>query len=177
MRCFVGQVTCLILSVLLFAGCGSTTDDAQPAATKVVPQRAEKTPDDPPPNKTPNPTDEPAVDGDAQFRRLVVGTWEDDYKGKRTMTIREDGTATMVVELSGVQASLFASKLTFEMEWAGADGHLMKRTIRGEPAGRVNFILKTMGDRVNEPILELTEDRLLLLDADGETKYDWRRVR
>jgi hypothetical protein len=39
----------------------------------------------------------------------------------------------------------------------------------------VNMILKMMGDRVDEPILELTRDRLLLLDKDGETRYDWRR--
>jgi hypothetical protein len=38
------------------------------------------------------------------------------------------------------------------------------------------MILKTMGDTVDEEILELTEDRLLLLDQDGKTKYDWRRV-
>ena len=38
------------------------------------------------------------------------------------------------------------------------------------------MILKTMGDRVDEPILELTEKRLLLLDVDGRTRYDWRRV-
>jgi len=30
---------------------------------------------------------------------------------------------------------------------------------------------------VDEAILELTQDRLLLLDKDGKTKYDWRRVR
>jgi hypothetical protein len=33
-----------------------------------------------------------------------------------------------------------------------------------------------MGDRVDEPILELSGQRLLLLDADGKTRYDWRRV-
>jgi len=32
-----------------------------------------------------------------------------------------------------------------------------------------------LGDQVDEPILELTEHRLLLLDRDGKTKYDWRR--
>jgi hypothetical protein len=32
-----------------------------------------------------------------------------------------------------------------------------------------------MGDRVDQPILELTADQLLLLDQDGKTKYDWRR--
>ena len=36
-------------------------------------------------------------------------------------------------------------------------------------------ILKAKGDRVDELILELSKDRLLLLDADGKTKYNWRR--
>jgi hypothetical protein len=39
------------------------------------------------------------------------------------------------------------------------------------------MILKTMGDRVDEPILELTEERLLLLDSDGKKMYDWQRVK
>lgn len=116
-----------------------------------------------------------APDGDARLRELVVGTWADEYKGKRTMTIHQDGSATMVVELSGLHA-VMGSRLRFDMEWSIEDGRLKKRTIGGEPSGRVNLILKAMGDRVDEPILELTEERLLLLDADGETTYDWRRV-
>jgi hypothetical protein len=113
--------------------------------------------------------------GDERLRKLAHGTWEDDYQGRRTMTLRDDGTGTMVVELSGLEATLFASKLTFEMEWSVQDGRMQKRTTGGEPAGRVKLILNMMGDRVDEPILELTEDRLLLLDKDGKTKYNWRR--
>jgi hypothetical protein len=92
------------------------------------------------------------------------------------MTLHEDGSGIMIVELSGLQASLFARRLEFNMEWSVEDGRLKKRTIDGQPAGRVNMILKMMGDRVDEPILELTEERLLLLDKDGETRYDWRRT-
>ena len=92
------------------------------------------------------------------------------------MTLREDGTGTMVVEPSGLGAA-FASKLTFEMVWSVYDGRMKKRTLTGEPAGRVKLILKMKGDRVDEPILELTEDRLVLLDKDGKTKYNWRRKR
>ena len=114
---------------------------------------------------------------DQQSRRLVVGTWQDEYQGKRTMTLQEDGTAKMVVELDGLKAKLFAPRLEFEMVWAVEKGRLKKRTLQGEPAVTVQLILKTMGDRVDEPILELTQDRLLLLDKDGKTKYDWRRVR
>ncbi len=114
---------------------------------------------------------------DKQLRRLVVGTWQDDYQGKRTMTLKQDGTGTMIVDLKGVKAALFASRLTFNMKWSVEKGRLKKRTIGGTPSGRVQMILKMMGDRVDEPILELTKKRLLLLDKDGETKYDWRRVR
>ncbi len=112
---------------------------------------------------------------DERYRQLVVGTWEDDYQGHRTMTLNEDGTATLVVELSGMKAKLFAARLEFNMRWSLQDGRLKKRTIDGKPEGRVKMILKMMGDRVDEPILELTEERLLLLDKDGKTRYDWRR--
>ena len=91
------------------------------------------------------------------------------------MVLREDGTGTMHVELSGLSA-LFASKMRFDMVWSVENGRLKKRTIGGEPSTRVNIILKTMGDRVDEPILNLDDKQMLLLDADGKTKYDWRRV-
>jgi hypothetical protein len=114
---------------------------------------------------------------DAEYRRLLVGVWEDDYQGKRTMTVYEDGTGTMLVELSGLKARLFASRLRFDMVWAIEEGRLKKKTVGGEPSGKVRMILRTMGNQVDEPILELTETRLLLLDANGKTQYDWRRVR
>lgn len=123
----------------------------------------------------PSPDSAPAPDGDVRLRMLIVGTWADEYKGKRTMTVHQDGSATMVVELKGLNA-VMGSRLRFDMEWSIEDGRLKKRTIGGEPSGRVNLILKAMGDHVDEPILELTEQRLLLLDGDGRTTYDWQRV-
>ena len=124
------------------------------------------------PESTPAPK---PVTRDERYRELVVGSWEDEYQGKRTMTLRADGTGTMIVELSGMKAALFAARLQFDMVWSLDSGRLKKRTIGGQPETRVNMILKMMGDRVDEPILELTPDRLLLLDKDGETRYDWRR--
>jgi hypothetical protein len=118
----------------------------------------------------------PPANPDEQRRRMVLGVWEDDYQGHRTMTLLEDGTGTMVVELSGWRAAMSAARLRFDMEWSVESGRLKKRTVGGEPAAQVQMILKTMGDRVDEPIVELTPDRLVLLDADGKTKYHWRRV-
>ena len=118
----------------------------------------------------------PDADADAKFRKLVVGVWCDHYKGKRTMTVREDGTATMVVELAGVTATIYAKRLVFDMVWSIDNGHFKKRTTGGKPSGRVKAILKMMGDRVDEPILELDDKHLLLLDGDGNTKYNWQKV-
>ena len=119
-----------------------------------------------------------AASSDDGFRGLVAGTWQDEYQGnKRTLTLRKDGTGTMVVELNGLQATLVAPRLTFNMEWSIADGRLKKQSLDGEPAAQVSMILATMGDTANETILELTEERMLLLDQDGKTKYDWRKVR
>ncbi|MBT3201351.1 MAG: hypothetical protein HN350_15730 [Phycisphaerales bacterium] len=121
------------------------------------------------------PETQPADAEDARQREMVLGAWTDDYKGKRTMILKADGTGTMHVELSGFNAIL-GSKMRFDMVWSVKDGRLKKRTIGGEPSGRVNLILKAMGDRVDEPIIELNDQRLWLQDADGETIYYWRRV-
>jgi hypothetical protein len=130
-----------------------------------------------PPRDAGTPVTDAPENADQRLRRLLIGTWQDEYQGKRTMTVREDGTATMVVELSGWKATLLASRLQFEMTWTIEQRRLKKHTTGGEPAAPVALILETFGDSVDEPILELTQDRLLLLDRDGTTKYDWRRAR
>jgi hypothetical protein len=73
--------------------------------------------------------------------------------------------------------ALVAPRLQFNMEWSVASGRLKKHSLAGEPATQVKMILKAIGNTVDERILELTKDRLLLLDSDGKRKYDWRRMR
>ena len=41
------------------------------------------------------------------------------------MTLRQDGSGTMVVELTGLQAALSAPKLTFNLKWSVAAGHFI----------------------------------------------------
>jgi hypothetical protein len=92
------------------------------------------------------------------------------------MTLREDGTGTMVVDLEGAAAVMFAPQLRFDMQWSIDGGRIKMQTRGGEPAGKVQLILKMTGDHVDQPILELSETHLLLLDEDGKTRYDWQRV-
>ena len=114
---------------------------------------------------------------DDKTRQALLGVWQDEYQGKRTMTLHKDGTGTMLVELKGMTAVLYAAQLRFDMTWSLDGRKLTKKTIGGEPASKVNLILNTMGDTAVDTIVELTEDRLLLLDKDGKTQYDWKRVK
>jgi len=123
------------------------------------------------------PATKPADTEQEKNRRQLLGTWQDHYKGKRTMTLNEDGTGTMLCELSGVQATLFASKLRFDMHWSLEGKILKKTTVGGEPSDKVNLILNMMGNTAEDSIQELTDDRLLLLDKDGKTQYDWKRFK
>lgn len=109
-------------------------------------------------------------------RLELVGQWEDDYRGKRYLTLKEDGTATMIVEPAGIGKTLFAPKLIFDAEWRIEEGRLHLWTKGGEPKGKVRMVLKMFGDRAEQDILELTADRLRLRDTDGKTEYEWRRI-
>jgi hypothetical protein len=164
------KIIFLILLVLAVAGITyrSLTTTIPPAPHNDRPAETLPLPDaeeGPPPETT-----------EERHRRLLPGVWQDEYQGKRTMALNEDGTGTMDVELTGVQASLFAARLHFDMNWSLDGDKLIKTTVGGEPAKKVNLILKMMGDTAEDKILEISDERLLLLDKDGKTEYDWKRI-
>ena len=127
----------------------------------------------------PSSSGQPAVleaDQDQRLHRRAVGAWRDSYQGKRTLTLRADGTATMVVELTGLKARLFTPRLELDIAWAIGDGKMHRRTVGGRPADKIEFVNKRAGVAVAERILELDADRTILLDQDGSRKYIWQRV-
>src|SRR5438270_11606119 len=73
---------------------------------------------------SPTPAASPTATDAAIDRRRLLGTWQDHYQGTRTMTLKDDGTATMVCEFKGFQANLVGPKLRFDMRWS-LDGRLM----------------------------------------------------
>jgi hypothetical protein len=91
------------------------------------------------------------------------------------LTVRDDGTGLMVVEPDGIGKRLFAAELKFDIEWILADGRVTMKMLRGEPRSKVQLILKLYGQEAEYTILEMTDDRMLLQDPDGKTRYDWRR--
>jgi hypothetical protein len=119
---------------------------------------------------------EPLAGLDDQRRRQVVGDWEDDYQGHRRLSVRADGTATMRVEPLGIGRRLFADHLQFEIEWTVTDDRIIMITTGGEPKSKTKLIMNLYGTRAEYKLLNLDDRQLLLLDADGKTKYEWRRT-
>ena len=115
-------------------------------------------------------------DRDQQLRGQIVGTWRDHHQGERTMTVRDDGTATMVVVFRGMKARLFTPRLELEMAWSVRDDHMIRRTTGGTPPDKVEFVNRYAGRQVSEKVLKLTGRQLVLLDQDGSTRYNWRRL-
>jgi len=105
----------------------------------------------------------------------VLGVWRDFYRGERTLTLKADGTGTMVVKLAGMAKKLFAETLQFDLTWGFEEGLLVMSTVDGRPASKFEVIRKLYGDRAEYEVLELTSDQMRLKDAGGKTEYDWRR--
>lgn len=106
----------------------------------------------------------------------LVGSWEDDYYGRRVMTLRPDGSGTMLVELKGPAKLIVGSKLTFHVEWSVVDGRLDIHTLGGEPANKIAMITRTYGDRAVQDILDLTANELCVRDTDDGDEFQWRRL-
>lgn len=149
----------------------------RPQGTIVPASASDAASDDGLPSENSSNSDEPsgAQDANTRCRTKVVGEWEDDYQGKRHLTVNENGSGTMVVELDGIGKKLFAATLSFDLEWSVDDGRIVMKTLGGEPKSKVQMVLKLYGSEAEYKILELTNERMLLLDGDGKTKYDWRR--
>ncbi len=111
------------------------------------------------------------------LEKSMLGMWEDDYKGHRTLTLNANGTGRMVVELDGFAATLFAKTLTFQEEWSVADGKVTMNATGGEPAGKVRLVLSLHGDSSTQRIIEVTSERMILIEEPSETRFEWRRVR
>ena len=106
---------------------------------------------------------------------LLLGDWTQQYHGKRSLTIRRDGTATLRVEPNNIGKLLFGPRVEFRIDWKVDTGRAIFSIVGGEPAEKVQLAIKMWGQHWDQPILDLSPQRLLLLDTDGETQYDWHR--
>lgn len=119
----------------------------------------------------------PSPQQDAKWRDLVLGTWQDHYEGTRTLTVRPDGTAFMLVELEGWKATMFTPRLNIETSWSIENGRFHRQIVGGHPADKVDFVKRRVGDRASDRIIHIDADEMTLVDQDGRTRYSWKRLK
>lgn len=119
---------------------------------------------------------EPVDPETARLSKLIVGDWQQEFYGKRTLTVKPDGTATMTILPSGVFALGFGPKIDLTMFWSVKDGHLDYGVNGGTPADKVKLAASTWGDHWVEKIIELNETKLDLLSVDGSSHSIWARM-
>lgn len=120
-------------------------------------------------------TCEEAVD-ELALRTQLVGAWEDDHMGRRVMTLRPDGSGTMLVELRGPAKLLVAPKLLFNLNWSVKSRTLSLTMTGGEPAKKVEMITRRYGDRATQHIEEIDGQWLLVHDLDDGDEFEFRRL-
>ncbi len=110
------------------------------------------------------------------LREQLLGSWEDEFYGHRIFTFRDDGTATMTLELDSVGKALYGPKLTFFIDWELKDDLLTLQMTGGEPAGTAVSLAKLFGDRSERRIERITHTELDMRSTDTRTLYHHRRV-
>ena len=115
------------------------------------------------------------VPADTQ-RQLLLGSWSDEFYGKRVFTFAEDGTAVMTLELDSVGRMLYGPKLTFFIAWELKDGILNLQMTGGEPDGSAVALAKLFGEKSEQRIEHLAADEMRLRSLDSQKLYVHRRI-
>ena len=129
-----------------------------------------------PPSVVATPSVEQVDPETSRLSKLVVGEWRQNFYGERTLSVKDDGTASMTILPSGVFAFGFGPKIDLTMFWSVKDGHLDYGVNGGSPEDKVKLAAKTWGDHWVEKIISLDENKLDLLSVDGSSHSIWERI-
>lgn len=118
----------------------------------------------------------PENDPDDVHRASIVGVWKQNNTGIRWLRVRPDGTATMFIDPDWVAKAVIGSGLTIEIEWSVEDGHVMMRSLSGEPSTAFKAVTTLYGSDRNRKIAELSEKSFVMLDEEDGEESAWERV-
>ncbi len=105
----------------------------------------------------------------------ILGSWRDDFYGKRIFHFRDDGTAVMTIELDSVGQLLYGPKLTFFIDWT-VDGNILKLKMTGGEPKSTATVAKLFGESSEQRIESLEANEMKLRSLDSNKLYTHRRV-
>ncbi|MEM7811766.1 MAG: hypothetical protein AAF532_09845 [Planctomycetota bacterium] len=108
---------------------------------------------------------------------LAVGVWTRRATGVRTLTIRDDGTASLHIKFDFAASLMMGSAVTLKIDWELDGDDVVFETVGGSPQRTVNKISRQYGTKSRRPVTELTERRFVLGPASrGDRPVVWTRA-
>lgn len=132
-------------------------------------------------------TDVPAADESTDKKMLkpkldkvdpatLIGQWKDSFFGTRTLTLNDDGSAQMVLDLDFAGRLLYGNRLEFEMKWTLEGAVIGIDVVSGKPESSARSAMKTWGERYVYLLDAVSDDRIEMRDWDGAASYTLKKV-
>lgn len=156
--------------------------DGRNAPTTLVSELTEFSPDDPRLQSTldevrraPERLQASAPATEPPAKPEIIGSWRDDFYGKRIFHFRDDGTATMTIELDAIGQAIYGPKLTFSIDWKLENDVLTLKMTGGKPKSAL-AAAKLFGETSEQRVESLDASEMKLRSLDSNKLYTHRRV-
>lgn len=112
---------------------------------------------------------------DELYQDKLIGTWVQKKGDTRTLELKQDGTGTLTIESTSLQAMLLGELLVLKIEWKVEDGSARFVSLSGKPESGFNTIKQIYGTTLERIIQSLEDDKLVLLDSKDQSESVWQR--
>ena len=107
----------------------------------------------------------------------LVGKWEQSLSTrKQILTIKENGTATMIIEPQGIWKAILGNQVTVDIEWSLNAAKLTLRTVGGSPENKLEYIKQVWGSEFVREIHSIEEKMFTLRQGEGHVSQKWIRT-
>ena len=108
--------------------------------------------------------------------RQLVGCWRDGFCGQRTLTLKADGSATMLLELDFAGRLLYGKTLEFDLQWSLDGSTLSFEILTGRPVDAAKSAMKLWGEAFDYRIELVDNEHLHGWASDDSILYKLRRI-
>ncbi|QDV50510.1 hypothetical protein [Gimesia fumaroli] len=112
-----------------------------------------------------------------QILAKLVGKWEQTKSSsKQILTIKENGTATMLIEPQGLWTAVLGKQVTIDIEWSLNAATLTLRAVGGKPENKLDYIRQLWGSEFVREINSIEDKMFTLRDNKGDVSQKWIRT-
>lgn len=112
-----------------------------------------------------------------QILAKLVGKWEQTKSSsKQILTIKENGTATMLIEPQGLWTAVLGKQVTIDIEWSLNAATLTLRAVGGKPENKLDYIRQLWGSEFVREINSIEDKMFTLRDNQGDVSQKWIRT-